>query len=115
MRFKPHSLIRPIKKSLAVLVISFSLIIVSRRYPERSEAESKDPARRHAELASTRLRAWPRAESFRGCVAASPALDVTRMFSSLVRRLETRRAGCLRRARLHQAQRRLARADIGQT
>src|SRR5437764_776367 len=45
----------------------------------------------------------------------STSLDGTKMFSSLLRVLEARRAGRFRRARLHQAQRCLTRTDIGQT
>src|SRR5215211_3186942 len=45
-------------------------------HPERSEAQSKDPAELLFDFA-TGLKAWPRPESFRGCVAASTSLGTT--------------------------------------
>src|SRR5215211_2112446 len=45
-------------------------------HPERSEAQSKDPAELLFGFA-TGLKAWPRPESFRGCVAASTSLGTT--------------------------------------
>src|SRR5437762_10477390 len=45
-------------------------------HPERSAAESKDPAKLPNRIAMG-LKAWPRPESFRGCVAASIWLGMT--------------------------------------
>ena len=45
-------------------------------HPERSAAESKDPAKLPNRIA-TGLKAWPRPESFRRCVAASISLGMT--------------------------------------
>ena len=46
------------------------------RHAERSAAESKNPAEIPMGFASG-WKAWPRPESFRGCVAASTSLGMT--------------------------------------
>jgi len=45
-------------------------------HPERSEAQSKEPGM-VAWGNVTGLKAWPRPESFRGCVTASTSLGLT--------------------------------------